>query len=88
MIQTEQYPRRESLVFNGIPASVPQKDLEFVVFHVLEALGFDIHNDDICAVHRLWYSPESREPSPVIVKFFNRKIVQWALSHQENLKIV
>ena len=89
VVQTEQYPRRESLVFNGIPASIPQKDLEFTVFHVLENLGFDkLHNDDIFAVHRLWSSPESRDPSPVIVKFFNRKIVQWALSHQENLRKV
>ena len=89
VIQTEQYPRRESLVFHGIPASVPQKDLEYTVFSILVNLGLkELHRDDICDVHRLWSSPQSREPSPVIVKFFNRKIVKWSLSHPENLQNV
>ena len=86
VVETEQYPRRESLVINGIPGNIPQKDLEYTVFHILEYFGFDkLWNDDICAVHWLWSHPNSRDPAPVIVKFMNRKIVQWALEHPENL---
>ena len=86
VVETEQYPRRESLVINGIPGNIPHKDLEYTVFHILEYFGFEkLWNDDICAVHRLWSPPNSRDPAPVIVKFMNRKIVQWALEHPENL---
>ena len=88
IIETEQYPRRESLVFHGIPASIPQKDLERTVFDILLNLGFEIHRDDICRFHRLWSPPNSREPAPVIVKFFNSKIVNWSLSHPEDLENV
>ena len=89
VVETEQYPRRESLDLNGIPGNVPQKDLEFTVFHILEHLGFhELRRDDICAVHRLWSHPNSRDPAPVIVRFMNRKIVQWSLEHTGNLKRV
>ena len=89
VVETEQYPRRESLVLNGIPGNVPHKDLEFTVFHILEHLGFnELKRDDICAVHRLWSHPNSRDPAPVIVRFMNRKIVQWSLEHTGNLKRV
>ena len=89
VIQTEQYPRRESMVFNGIPASIPHKDLENTVFDILVNIGFEkLRMDDICRVHRLWSPPSSREPAPVIVKFMNSKIVEWSFDHPENLKKV
>ena len=80
VIQTEQYPRRESIVFNGIPANIPHEDLQKTVFDILVNIGFEkLHRDDICRVHRLWSPPSSREPAPVIVKFMNSKIVEWSL---------
>ena len=89
LIQVEQYSRRESLVFSGFPASIPQKDLELKVLEVMYHLGYQgssqLTHDDICAVHRLWQPPSSRKPARVIVKFLNRKVVEWALSHKANL---
>ena len=89
IIETEQYPRRESLVFHGIPASIPHKELEETVFQILVNMGFEkLRMDDICRYHRLWSPPNSREPAPVIVKFFNSKLVEWSLQHPENLQNV
>ena len=48
LIQTEQYSRRESLVFSGIPADIPQDQLENTVMNILHHLGFeDLIEDDI-----------------------------------------
>ena len=53
---------------------------------VMVTLGFNhITFDDITACHRLWSSPNSREPAKVIVKFVNRKVVEWSLAHPEKL---
>ena len=89
LIQLEQYTRRESLVFTGIPSEVPQEHLEHTVLQILFHLGLrDLGPDDIVACHRLWSPPNSTGPAKVIVKVFNRKIVEWALAHQVNLKFV
>jgi hypothetical protein len=89
LVQAEQYSRRESLVFSGVPAVIPHENLEKVMLAVMMCLGFkDITYDDIVACHRLWSSPDSREPAKVIVKFTNRKVVEWSLAHPENLAIV
>ena len=88
LIQLEQYTRRESLVFTGIPANIPQQELENTVLEIMFHLGFKaLDPTDICAAHRL-SSSNSRQPAKVIVKFVNRKIVEWSLSHPENLAIV
>ena len=59
------------------------------MLHVMFHLGFkDLKPDDIVACHRLWSPPDSREPSRVIIRFMNRKIVEWALAHSENIKLV
>ena len=89
LVQAEQYSRRESLVFSGVPAVIPHENLQKVMLAVMMCLGFkDITYDDIVACHRLWSPPESREPARVIIKFVNRKVVEWSLAHPENLAIV
>ena len=89
LVQAEQYSRRESLVFSGVPAVIPHENLQKVMLAVMMCLGFkDITYDDIVACHRLWSHPDSREPAKVIIKFVNRKVVEWSLAHPENLAIV
>ena len=49
-------------------------------------LGFtQLGPDDIVAVHRLWQPRNERGPARVIVKFLNRKVVEWSLDHRQNL---
>ena len=89
LVQVEQYSRRESMVFSGVPAVIPQESLQKVMLAVMMCLGFqDLTYDDITACHRLWSPHDSREPAKVIIKFTNRKIVEWALAHPENLSHV
>ena len=89
LIEVEQYSRRESLVISGIPGNVPQKDLERTVLNILYFMGFEhLREDDIVACHRLWAPRNSRHPARVIVKFLNRKVVEWCLSHLETLENV
>ena len=89
LVEVEQYSRRESLVFTGIPANIPQKDLELKVLEIMYHLGYQgstqLTHDDISACHRLWQPPSSRNPARVIVKFTNRKVVEWTLAHKSNL---
>ena len=88
LVKLEQYTRRESLVFEGIPSEIPQEFLQRTVLQIMFNLGFNLGPDDISACHRLWSPPGSTEPPKVVVKFVNRKIVEWSLDHQENLQWV
>ena len=66
LIQTEQYSRRESLVFAGIPADDPHNELETKVLDIMYHLGFtQLGHDDIVAVHRLWQPRNERGPARV-----------------------
>ncbi len=89
LIEVEQYSRRESLVISGIPGNVTQRNLESTVLEIMYHMGFEkLVRDDIVACHRLHAPRNSRYPARVIVKFLNRKIVEWSLTHTENLDIV
>ena len=89
LVQLEQYTRRESLVFSGIPGNVPDKDLETLVLEILKNMGFSqLDHDDVVAVHRLRSPRNSKYPPLVIAKFINRKIVEWCMAHPETLQKV
>ena len=89
LIECESYPRRESLVISGVPANIPHgKQLESKVLDILWYMGLDLKGDDISACHRLHSHPNSRFPPRVIVRFINRKAVDWCLSHYENVQEV
>ena len=49
-------------------------------------IGLDIIPDDISACHRLYNPPGSEFPAKVIVRFCNRKIVNFCLDHREDLQ--
>ena len=51
-------------------------------------LTIDLSSDDIVAAHRLGRPKNSRSPARVIVKFLNRKCVEWCLSHRSDVKYV
>ena len=55
LIEVEQYSRRESLVITGIPDTVSQRELEFVVINILKTIGVHIQLYDISACHSLFF---------------------------------
>ena len=88
LIECEQYSRRESLVISGIPESVSknQFQLQQKVISILGLIGLVIIPDDISACHRLFQRPGTGYPAKVIVRFVNRKIVNFCLDHRDDLQ--
>ena len=86
LVECEQYSRRESLIISGIPNSVKQQQLEGKVIEILRLIGLNIVPDDITACHRLFSPAGSEYPAKVIVRFFNRKVVNFCLEHRDNLQ--
>ena len=86
VVECEQYSRRESLIISGIPSTVRDNDLEDTVIEIVNELGWQIRPIDICAVHRLGKpSRNSRYPRRVIVRFVNRKVVNFCMENKKRL---
>ena len=86
LVEAEQYSRRENLIISGIPNSVKQKDLEQKVIDILGQIGVHIIPNDITACHRLYSPPGSEFPAKVIIRFYNRKVVNFCLDHKDVLQ--
>ena len=88
LVECEQYSRRESLVISGIPDAISkdQKKLQSKVIDILSLIGLKIIPDDISACHRLYSPPNSAYPARIIVRFVNRKIVNFCLDHRDDLQ--
>ena len=86
LIECEQYSRRENLVISGIPNSVTQDQLQSKVLDILGLIGFKLVPDDIAACHRLYSPPHSQYPAKVVVRFCNRKVVNFCLEHRDDLQ--
>ena len=82
-MECEQYSRRESLVISGIPKSVTQNQLQSKVIDILSLIGLKIKPEDISACHRLSIRHGSRYPAKVIVRFCNRKVVNFCLENRD-----
>ena len=86
MIRTEQYVNRESIIISGIPESIPQSKLETTVLHILQSIGLqDVSSYQIAACHRLQKNNNDHYPARTIVRFTNRKIVQYCLKYRHRL---
>ena len=86
LVECEQYSRRKSLVISGIPELVDQKHLQSKAIQILSTIGLNLVPDDITACHRLYNPPDSRFPARVVVRFINRKIVNFCLEHRDELQ--
>ena len=88
-IRTEQYVNRESLIISGIPESIPQNKLEATVLDVLHSIGlFNVSSYDVAACHRLKKNFNDPYPPRTIIRFTNRKIVQFCLRNRQRLLMV
>ena len=86
LIRLEQYSRRESLVISGIPDNVPQNELETLVLNILRTIGVQtISSYEVCACHRLAKKRGDKYAARTIIKFTNRKIVEFCIENRDRL---
>ena len=81
----EQYGRRESLEFTGIPETITDARLEDEVIEIMKEARVEVDDRplkkmDVTAVHRL------ADKKTTIVRVVNRKFVKQALINGKNLK--
>ena len=88
VIETEQYPRRHNLVISGIPDSIRQHDLENKVLDILQAIGVNISNYEVIGCHRLYKPKNSKYPANTIIRFTNRKVVEFCIRNNDRLREV
>ena len=85
VIQLDQYTRRESLVISGIDDNISQDQLEYTVLKILRTLGCTVSSYEITACHRL-FNKNNRYPARTIIRFTNRKIVNYCLQNRDKLQ--
>ena len=84
-MQLDQYIRRESLVISGIPESITQNELENTVLTILRQIGVhNVSSYEVTACHRL-FNKNTRYPPRTIIRFTNRKIVEFSLKNRDRL---
>ena len=85
MLQLDPYTRRESLVISGINKNITQDNLEYTVLDILKTIGVSISSYEITACHRL-YNKSNKYPPRTIIRFTNRKVVEFCLRNRDRLK--
>ena len=87
VVVTNQYNRRENLIIDGIPDVVPQERLENVCVDLIRELGFvgRLGSYEIIGCHRL-KKKASDVTTPVIIRFFNRKITEFCMKNRSKLR--
>ena len=86
VIQLDQYSRRENLIISGIPDNIKQQDLERAVIDIVKSIGLStLSSYEITACHRLKKNKKDNFPAKTIVRFTNRKIVDFCLTHRDRL---
>ena len=85
VIETEQYPRRQNLIITGIPDYIQQSKLEIQVLEILKSIGMPISSYEIVACHRLKKNKNSNYPAQTIVRFTNRKVVEYCINNRDRL---
>ena len=89
IIKNAQYTRRESLIISGIPDNVPQRNLEPTALKIIQALGLkNISSYEVVACHRLADNNDGRYPQKTIIRFTNRKAVNFCLKNRKNHHLV
>ena len=86
LIEINQYARRESIIISGIPDNVKHDKLEETVLFILRSIGLvSIASYNISACHRLMKKTNDRHPAQTIIRFTNRKIVNFCLENRIRL---
>ena len=86
IIENNQYARKESLIISGIPDNISHNEQEDKVIHILRSIGLtSLSSYNIYACHRLEKKNNFKYPAQTIVRFLNRKIVNYCLQHRDRL---
>ena len=85
IIETEQYPRCQNLIITGIPDVIDQSNLEMKVLEILRSIGMQISSYEIVACHRLKKNKNLNYPAQTIVRFTNRKVVEFCINNRDKL---
>ena len=85
LIDTEQYGRRHNLIISGIPESVKQIHLEKTVLNIIATIGFSLSSYEVVGCHRLKKSSNSKFPAKTIIRFTNRKVVEFCIKNRDRL---
>ena len=85
LIDAEQYPRRHNLVISGIPDSVNQNKLEITVIDILSSIGMNVSSYEVVGCHRLYKNKKSKYPAKTIIRFTNRKVVEYCIRNRDLL---
>ena len=86
IIENNQYARRESIIISGIPENIDQQHLEEKVLFILSSIGLNrVSSYNISACHRLAKKKNDKFPAQTIVRFTNRKIVNFCLINRNRL---
>ena len=81
-----QYGRRPTIEISGVSEDIPQSELEkYVALNILHPIGIRVGYWDISTCHRLAKKNQS-QPSPVVVRFVNRKHAVAAIKNRFLLK--
>ena len=85
LIDSEQYPRRHNLIISGIPNSVNQMNLEKTAINIISSIGFNISSYEVVGCHRLHNNHNSTFPAKTIIRFTNRKVVEYCIRNRDKL---
>lgn len=85
IIEMEQYNRRQNIIITGIPESINQNKLETTVINIFRSIGLQISSYEIVGCHRLFKSKNSKYPAKTIVRFTNRKAVEFCMLFRKRL---
>ena len=85
VIDSEQYPRRHNLIITGIPETVKQYQLEKTVIEIIKSIGLNISSYEVVGCHRLHKNINSKYPAKTIIRFTNRKVVEYCIKNLDNL---
>ena len=84
--RNEQYSRKDSLRFSGIPVSENEssEQLEQKIINIARKAGVELKNDEISVAHRL--KKDRKGGVPTIIKFTSRKSKEKVFAAKKNLK--
>ena len=85
LIDTEQYGRRHNLIISGIPEHIKQIHLEDTVLNIIASIGLPLSSYEVVGCHRLKKPSNSKFPAKTIIRFTNRKVVEFCIKNRDRL---